>query len=500
VISISPTGGSGSYTYNWLNGNSNSSVVGGLSAGDYTVVVADANDNSCLTDTTFTVIEPQPVYVNLDSDPTTCGNDNGRAYITDIGGGTPPYHWNWSPCSNNCSDSTITDVATGYYYIQVFDNNGCNVIDSVAVLNIPPPHIENVVTTDVTCYGGNDGTAAVIHDYYGTPPFTYQWSSSSETDSLATDLSAGTHTVTLVDANGCTDFYVFEIGEPDPVVVHGYGPQEPICIGQEVNIYASAGGGTPPYTYIWNEPSFDSSETQHIILDSTTTFFVTAVDSNGCVSPSQAGITVQVYPPLQVSVTGENDICEGEAATLLAIANGGNGGPYSYIWNSGNTGENVDVYPHNSGYFTVSVYDNCGTPPAYDSIYINVHNYPRLTQLDRAMGCEPLRVDFNPQVWNPDPGEPISFEWNFGDLYTNPSNNTSTDSAPSHIYNVDGTYDISLTLTSSYGCSNDTTLNDYITVFPTPDANFAANPTATGVFSADISFTDYSYGNIAIWM
>ena len=499
VISITPTGGSGSYIYNWLNANSTGSVAGGLSAGTYTVVVSDANDNSCSTDTSFTVTEPEPLYVSLGSEPTTCGNDNGRAFIDSLGGGTAPYSWNWSPCSSGCNDSSITNIATGYYYIQVFDVNGCSTIDSIAVLNIPPPHIEDIITHDVSCYGGNDGSAEVVHDYYGTQPFTYQWSSSPSHDSIATGLSAGTHTVTLVDANGCTDFYVFQINEPDPVEVYGYGPQAPVCIGQQVNIYAVANGGSAPYTYIWSDSSFDSTSTQQVTVDSSITFYVSAMDSNGCMSLTQAAISIQVYPPLDVSVSGETDICEGDAATLLAIGNGGNGGPYSYIWDSGDEGDNIDVFPNSSRYFTVSVYDNCGTPPASDSIYVNVHQYPKLIDLDKANGCQPLRVNFSPQIWNPDSGNTISYSWDFGDYNSPPSSNFSNDSTPIHIYNYDGTYNVSLTLTSDYGCSHDTVLNNLVTVYPTPMANFAANPTATGVFSADINFTDYSEGDIVIW-
>ena len=489
-IDILPTGGSGIYNYQWFGTPSTGSTAGQLAAGSYMVIVSDANDPSCQTDTTFTVGEPSNITATLNSIPVTCNQDNGIAYIENITGGTPPYSYTWSPCGSSCNNDSVYNLSVGTYQVQIYDSHNCFSQYQVAVANVPPPNISQVTTSDATCNGGNDGTAIVSLDGNGTPPFLFNWSPYGGPDSISNNLMAGNYTVTVTDSNGCSDIAVFSIDEPAPIDVFLDGPSNYLCIGEYANLSASANGGTPPYTFVWSDSTMNGSQLQTVQPATTTVYSVNVTDANGCTSLVPVSTVVNVYPPLSVTMSPEQDICEGVTTTVQAFPSGGNGGPYTFVWNYG-TGNPLSVTPHQSTEYVVTVFDNCGTPSVSDSTYVSVHEYPRLLSLNGASGCQPVSITFYPTIYQPDSA--ISYLWNFGDTQT------STDSTPSHVYQYDGLYDVTLTLTSAYGCSNDTILPALVQVYPVPDAQFNANPQIIGVFDADIHFTDESVPTITQW-
>ncbi len=489
-IDILPTGGSGIYNYQWFGTPSTGSTAGQLAAGSYMVIVSDANDPTCQTDTSFTIGEPANIVATLNSIPVTCNQDNGIAFIDNITGGTAPYTYTWSPCGSSCTNDSVYNLTSGTYQVQIYDSHNCYTQYHVIVGNVPPPNITQITTTGVTCNGGNDGTATVSLDGNGTPPFLFNWSPYGGPDSVSTNLMAGNYIVTVTDSNGCTDMSVFSIDEPAPIDVFLDGPTEYLCIGQYANLSASANGGTPPYTFVWSDSTMSSAQVQMIQPPTTTVYSVNVTDANGCTSTIPVSIVVNVYPPLSVTMSPDQDICEGTPATLQAFPQGGNGGPYTFVWNYG-TGNPLTVSPHQNTEYIVTVFDNCGTPSVSDSIAINVHQYPYLISLNGASGCQPVSVIFEPTIYQPDSS--VTYSWNFGDTQS------SQDSTPTHVYQYDGSYDVTLTLTSAYGCSNDTTITSLVQVYPVPDAQFHANPQIIGVFDADIHFYDESTPTISQW-
>jgi len=489
-IDILPAGGSGVYNYQWFGTPSTGSTAGQLAAGSYMVIVSDANDPACQTDTTFTVGEPSNIMATLNSIPVTCNQDNGIAFVDNITGGTPPYSYTWSPCGSSCNNDSVYNLSVGTYQVQIYDSHNCYTQYQVAVGNVPPPNISQIATTDVTCNGGNDGTATVSLDGNGTPPFLFNWSPYGGPDSTSNILSAGNYIVTVTDSNGCSDISVFSIDEPAPIDVFLDGPSNYLCIGQYANLSASANGGTQPYTYTWSDSTMSNAQNQTVQPATTTVYSVNVTDANGCTSTIPVSTVVNVYPPLSVTMSPDQDICEGVSTTVQAFPSGGNGGPYTFVWNYG-TGNPLNVAPHQNTEYLVTVFDNCGTPSVSDSNYISIHEYPRLISLNGASGCQPVSVIFNPTIYQPD--STVTYLWNFGDTQT------STDSTPSHVYQYDGLYDVTLTLTSAYGCSNDTTLTSLVQVYPVPNAQFHANPQIVGVFDADIHFSDESVPTITQW-
>jgi gliding motility-associated-like protein len=199
---------------------------------------------------------------------------------------------------------------------------------------------------------------------------------------------------------------------------------------------------------------------------------------------------------LNVSVTSPQNICEGEHATLTAVASGGNGGPYTYVWNMGTGNPNV-VSPETTTSYQVNVYDNCGTPTDSASTAVYVHRMPVLLTIDSAAGCEPLTVTFKPQIYYDTSETMPTYEWMFYDQIG--SGGSSNDTMPTHEYMNDGIYDVELILTSQYGCKSDTVVKELVTVYPVPNSTFTMDPQAAGVFDAEIQFFDNSEPDIAQW-
>ncbi len=489
AISVTVSGGTPVYQYVWQPpAYGTTSNVANLPSGTYSVIVTDSWN--CTTQASFTINQPDPILVYTSSTPSHCGSNNGTATIDSVTGGIPTYTYLWSP--GNMNTTTVTDLASGIYQLITTDANGCTVITPVPVGEIYPPNQITFTHTNALCYGSFDGSATATVAG-GLSPYTFQWSD-GQTTPTATNLGAGTYTVTVTDDNGCTIANSVIISEPNPVIAIANG-SDTICMGNySVNITANATGGTPPYSFLWSGPNLSTptSQVQLVSPDTTTNYFVNVYDANGCASSSPASVMVYVYPPITVSISNDVDICKGDSYSINVTAQGGKP-PYSYIWNIGTGNPNV-VSPMDTTTYIVQVHDACGTPPAIDSMIIFVQMPPSIVRGPVSQkGCVPLLATFDCMVDPPYPAP--AYLWNFGD----PSSgmlNTSTDSVSSHYYNLSGNYNVTLTLTSAYGCKTIQTYYDLIQVYPFPVVDFTYNPTENLTpINGDVNFSAQTESN-----
>ena len=102
---------------------------------------------------------------------------------------------------------------------------------------------------DALCHSLNNGMIMVdVVD--GSSPYTYSWDQSSSLDSVANDLHAGTHTITVTDANGCVDQISSTIGEPEPLSITNLTPDSVICAEAVIDLEATGNGGSSPYIHM----------------------------------------------------------------------------------------------------------------------------------------------------------------------------------------------------------------------------------------------------------
>ncbi len=474
------------YTFIWSPGGYTEPDYYGLSAGTYFVTVSDSV--GCSVEDSITIIEPGTPMV-LDSiagtNLTCFGLNTGSATVVGSGG-DPPYNYLW--WSLNDTSATVDSLPAGTYFVSVADTNGC--IASTSVTITQPPLIEVIVDSvlDVSCNGYDDGTTSV-QTTGGIPAYSFLWSNGSNNDSL-TDLAAGVYSLTVTDASGCLDSLTVTITEPASIIASASGSAT-ICSGQSTTITVVTTGGSGFYNYEW-VPNLGNAASYIVSPTVTTPYQVAVTDTNGCIDTSDV-ILVTVYGPLSVVVGSSDTICEGSTGTVFATATGGDGN-YSYFWSDstfGNSAGPFTVSPPVTSLYTVLVTDGCGSPPASTSSSIIVSPLPSLTiSTNPPAGCVVLQVTFSADTAGNPPG--TTYQWEIG-------GNNFTGSTMDQVFTVSGTYVVTLTATTPFGCSASTTNNGSVTVFPAAVAGFIADPAVTSIFSPIIDFYDASSSDVTWW-
>ncbi len=354
---ITPTGGSAPYTYSWNPGGYTTQTVSTLSAGTYTITIHD--NSGCSTTTTVTVTQPNVLGVTMASRTNELcnGGSTGSATANAATGGTNPYTYNWTPSGG--TNLTASNLSAGSYTVTATDNNGCTATASVTITQ-PANGLTITIAshTNVLCNGNSTGSATANAATGGTAPYTYNWTPSGGTNLTASNLSAGTYTITATDNSGCTGTASVTITQAAPIAITIASQTNIQCSGGSGTIVANpASGGTAPYTYSWS-PSGGTNLT--ISNLSAGSYTITATDNNGCTASASATIT-QPASPLSVNLASINNVLCNGASTGSASANTATGGiaPYTYSW-SPSGGTNQTASNLSAGTYTLTVTDHNG--------------------------------------------------------------------------------------------------------------------------------------------
>lgn len=212
VTATGGTTGALGYTYVWSNAG-NTATITGLTAGTYTVTVTDAN--GCNNTSSITITQPATALgVSAAGTDITCnGSANGTGTATATGG-TAPYSYTWS---NGTNGGSASNLATGTYTVTATDANGCVANASAITITEPTAINSSTTVTDCSAFGATDGDVALAAGG-GTGAYTYLWSNGATTANLA-NVAAGTYSVTITDANGCTDVATAIVDQPSSVGV-----------------------------------------------------------------------------------------------------------------------------------------------------------------------------------------------------------------------------------------------------------------------------------------
>ena len=172
----------------------------------------------------------------------------------------------------------------------------------------------------------------------GTSPYSYIWNTAHTTSALS-NLTAGTYRITVSDNAGCTQSLALNITEPGALVASGGASNVTTCGASDGSIDISISGGTPDYTYAWddNGPSGSLNSAPYAISRSNLdegTYKVSVSDASGCqqvfsYSIIEPGLlTASISSVTNVSCFGGND------GTLTVSVSGGTPG-YTYMWDNG---------------------------------------------------------------------------------------------------------------------------------------------------------------------
>lgn len=379
--SVSATGGTPPYTYEWSNGETTASISG-LTAGPYAYTVTDAN--GCTKEGGLSVLSlVTPLVVSLERTLVDCfGDSTGTASLSTTGG-TPPYSYSWS---NGATDADLENLPAGVYGYTVTDANGCTKSGDFSIIE-PCPILPNAIKTDITCFGDDDGTAS-LDPQMGTPPFTILWSTGDTTRDL-TNLTPGPYSYTITDANGCEEVGGFSIVTPWPIIPN-LEVEEGDCGG---SASLDPFEGTPPFTFEWSTGDTSSSITG---LDPGE-YSYTITDANLCIDTGsfEIGGTQTLSCQINVLQLPTQGQSNGRAR---AIATAGTP-PYTYLWSNGQT--TATATQLSAGFLGVTITD--------------------------ANGCESIcSIDLTPEA--PDPCIPLTNpgEIGFDQVLCGPGNTPAT--------------------------------------------------------------------------
>jgi len=328
TATVTSSGGTSGYTYLWndplFQTNANAT---GLCAGTFDVTVTDLNN--CKVTSSYTVTQPSAITLTSSSGNASCGNATGTATVF-ASGGTGTYTYTWS--NGGSTSNILSNVLAGSYVVTVTDSNSCSQSISISVNDNGSPTASATVTQQVSCFGGNNGSATVsASGGTGLGTYIYNWSPSGGTGATASSLTSGNYTVSVTDGNGCLATATVSITQPALLIATITSTVDVSCnAGNNGSATVSVSGGTTVYSYLW--PASAASQTGSTANNlQANTYIVTITDFLGC----KAIATTIINQPLALTastVTNQQVSCFG-GSNGSATVTASNGTPiYSYLW------------------------------------------------------------------------------------------------------------------------------------------------------------------------
>lgn len=481
----------GTGTWSVINGTGNVTFSDNHSAttqvnvsnpGAYSFVWTEDNTLGCISSDTVIIYFSFIPSAEFSISPIACHGD--PATITYLGNGLPNANYIWNFGGGNAIPGTgqgpqsVTFNSAGTHSISLqVQQWGCNSTTVTHTITNPEELTSTISHIDETCYHSYDGSINLTPTG-GTPPYSFQWNNGATSEDLS-GLVSNTYSVLITDANGCHAGNEAEITSPSDIIVSVPSTIN-MCLGQDITINTSATGGTAPYSFSWNTGDVLQSIT--VSPTTNTTYSVSVTDANGCQSNSHQ-TQVNVSPQVNLTAFAVKDsVCPGESDQILTTITSGMP-PYSIMVDGLIVPDPIFVYPNQSTTYQVTVQDACNTTASVD-IPIGVFPIPTVSFMsDSLSGCQPLTIHFNDQM--PDNGQTNA--WDFGD-----STYIGTGFHPTHIYQNAGTFNVTLTVTSPKGCTNSSTISNYITVYPKPKARFSPRPQTASILNPEIYFLNFS--------
>jgi hypothetical protein len=345
--SIEASGGTGTLSYLWSNGETGNSVSG-LPPGYISVDVSD--ENGCVISKSATITQPAaPLSVTMTGTSASC---NGSVTAT-AGGGTAPYNYLWN---NGATTSSISNVPAGTYDIIVTDANNCTTNGTLSITGNATLN-PSVQITDLNCAGSNNGVITVTNAN-GIAPFEYNINGGAfQSSNVFGNLAAGTYMVGVRDAGGCSDFVTKAVLEPAPLVV-ALDRVLPPCYGAtDGRIYILVSGGTGSTSYSWTGPGGFTSALQNPTKLSAGDYHVTVTDAKGC--SNSLNVNLPSQPQIIINEVVNNIACRGTATGSIDITlSGGTGSGFAVQWTSATVNTTTeDISGLTTGNYNLSVTD-----------------------------------------------------------------------------------------------------------------------------------------------
>ena len=372
TASVTATGGTGAYTYNWSTTPAQTTDnATGLTAGTYTVTVTDAN--GCSATETVIIGQPAQLFANVTSTGVTCNGQNDGTATVIASGGTAPYTYSWNTIPAQTA-ATATNLAPGTYTVIVTGNNGCTLTETVTITE-PTTLTASATSTNITCFGSLNGTGTVTATG-GTAPYSYSWATFPvQTTATAIGMGAGTYTVTVTDANGCTATDAVTITAPTSQITATISASTPSCVGaNDGSATVTASGGAGNLTYAWNTNPVQTTATATNLAPGN--YMVVVTDQNGCQRSASVTIDGLALPVANFTFTNTGSGYQFNNTSTNAT---------TYSWNFGDGNTDTGMSPFHTytapGTYTVTLTatNDCGTDEITKTVNLISSTGPALT-------------------------------------------------------------------------------------------------------------------------
>ncbi len=349
------SGGTGNLAYKWDNDEATATATK-LAPGSHTVTVTDGN--GCSATATVSITENiLPLSVSISQEKEIkCAGEKSASLKAEASGGKGPFKFAWT---GGGSGETVASLGVGSYDVTLTDATGAT---ATAKFSVKEPAAITVSTkVDAPASTGNSDGKATAKASGGTGNLTYKWDNNEGT-ATATKLAPGSHTVTVMDGNGCSATATVSISENILAMEASISQEKDIkCAGDKTDLKVSINGGKGPYSIFWSSGS--KSELATGIAAGSHT--VTVSDASG--KSVTANKQVTEPKPLKANVMkirpATTDKTSNGKATIDASGGTGN---FTYKWDSGETVPNAIALPAGQRSVTVTDENGCTATASFE--------------------------------------------------------------------------------------------------------------------------------------
>jgi hypothetical protein len=350
-------------------------IFTGLQPGITYTIIATVNLSCSGSQASTSFVLPGPA-VTATVINTTCGNNSGSINATATGA-TAPYQYSIDGTIFQAS-GVFSGLAAGVYTVTARDANGCKNTTTVTILNSNGPAV-SFTATNADC-GSNNGTITITATG-GTAPYTYSSNGVTfQNSNFFTGLTGGTYTITVKDANGCTNAVIVTItSSPAPQITAT--PAAATCGSNNGSITAFGSSGTAPLQYSINGNTYQASTVFTNLTPGTYTVYVK--DANNCIAT--VTVTIPNSPAPTVTAVSTAASCNNTNGIITATGNSGLA-PLQYSIN-GFTFQASNIFTGlAAGVYTVTVKDASGCTNT-TTVTVSNANAPAVTAVSTASAC-----------------------------------------------------------------------------------------------------------------
>jgi gliding motility-associated-like protein len=342
-----------------INGGPQSTATNfsSLAAGNYVVNIIDAS--GCTAVLNVVITEPPVLSIAIvnQTNIDCFGNTNGSIEVTG-NGGTAPYTYAFNGAAP-AAQTLFNNLAAGNYTVQITDANNCTGTLLITITQPLAPLAASLVSNiPVDCFGAATGELTIV-GVDGTGPYQYSiFGGAVSPNGVFSNLMAGTYTVIVEDANGCTASITETITQPALALNASLSSQSNVlCFGgASGSLSFTAANGTPTYTFSLAGNSNANGTFNNL---PTGNYVVTVTDANGCTTQANATL-LQPNAALGGFILSQtNVLCSGTTTGAFEILGSNGTPPYSFT-NNGVTNTTGVFSNLAAGTYNVTITDQNG--------------------------------------------------------------------------------------------------------------------------------------------